>query len=163
MWGWGLPDPGDWVRARRTIPVTLTDHLVGGGVRPGTKGVVLSRSGSRLEVRFDAGWGSHTARIGASDCRLYRRGRGEAAFARRTHVLTIVRPSLAVFLLWPIVWFAIAYVWQEHSTDGLLASLAVGVAYGLLDYVAMAITHPLQFLVYAVFMAVLGRIAFPRR
>jgi hypothetical protein len=163
MWGWGRPEPGDWIRANRTIPVTLSDHLSGSGVRPGTKGVVLGRTGSYLVVRFDAGWGSHTARVRARDCSLHHRGRGEEAFARRTYTLTVVRMALALFLLWPVVWFVIVYLWQQRTVDGLLSSLAVAVAYGFLDYPAMVIAQPTQSVVYAAFLVVLGRVAFPRR
>jgi len=141
----------------------MTDHLTGGGIRPGTLGVVLERTGSHLRVRFDSGWGSCSTRVRASQCRVQSRGRGHAAFARRTNTLTVVRLALAAFLVWPFVWFAVLYVWTNRSFDGLLPALAVGTIDGAANWLALAIIHPVQSLVYAVFLTILSKIAFPRR
>ena len=61
------------------------------GYRPGTLGLVVARTGSWLQVRWDAGWGTTTTTVSVRDCRLHSRGRGEEAFARRTRVMTTVR------------------------------------------------------------------------
>lgn len=159
---WGNPAPGDWVRATRTVPVTLTDRLIGSGIGPGTVGLVVARTGSRLQVRWDAGWGTATCSVPMSDCRLHRRGLGEEAFARRTRVLTTVRVALALFLLWPFVQFAVLYLWMNRTTDGLLPALAVSTVEGALDFVGLALTHPVQSLVYAAFLASLSHLAFRR-
>jgi len=48
-----------------TTPVTLSDQLAGGVIRPGTRGVVTAVTGSRVTVDFDSGRGLHTATVSA--------------------------------------------------------------------------------------------------
>lgn len=159
---WGSPAPGDWVRVTRTVPVSITDHLTNSGLRPGTLGLVIARTGSRLQVRWDAGWGTTTATVSVRDCRLHSRGRGEEAFGRRTRVMTTVRLALALFLIWPFVQFTLIYLWTYRTADGLPPALAIGTVNGVMDFVALAFAHPVQSLVYAVFLSVLSRFAFQR-
>lgn len=160
---WGSPmGPGDWVRATRTVPLGIGDHLTGSGLRPGTLGLVVARSGSRLQVRWDAGWGTTASTVPAHHCRLHSRGRGEDAFARRTRLVTTVRVALALFLVWPFAQFTLVYLWTYRTTEGLLEALAVGAVEGVLDFVATTVEHPVQSLVYGAFLAVVSRVAFRR-
>lgn len=162
---WASPEPGDWVRTTRTLPLTLTDHLLGdgAGLPAGSRGVVLSRNGGRLSVEFDGGWGPITATIRVDDCRIQRRGAGPEAFRSRARRLALVRVSLAVALTLPVLQFLVAYLWQNGSFDGIIAAFAAASVYGALDFLAAAVQHPVQAAVYCVVVTVLTRFAFGGR
>lgn len=81
-------------------------------------------------------------------------------WARR---LVAVRLGLAVFLLWPFAWFAMVYVWQFGTVDGLVPAVALATLDGVGEALAAAAADPLQSLVYAVFLWGVGRVAFGRR
>lgn len=156
----GYPEPGDWVRLKRLTPTSFTDHLTGDGLPAGSLAVVTSRSGGSLEVEVDAGWGSTRTRVRASEVRLVRRGGGQEAFARRVHHLTVVRVSLALFLLWPVLQFTGWYLWEYRTFDGLTTALAIGMVEGAMEQIAELIADPVRGLLLLGFFAVLGRIAF---
>lgn len=158
----GYPDVGDWVRLKKTAPTTLTDHLTGGGLPTGSLGVVTGRFGASLEVDVDAGWGTCRAQVRASDVSIVRRGGGREAFGKRVHLLTIVRVSLALFLLWPIIQFTGWYLWQYRSFDGFTVAFAIAMVEGALQQVEELIAHPIRGLLLLGWFALLGRIAFGR-
>ena len=156
----GYPDVGDWVRLKRTTPTTLTDHLTNGGLPPGSLAVVKGRSFGSLDVEVDAGWGSCDARVRASDVSVVRRGGGHEAFARRVHHLTVIRVSLALFLLWPVIQFTGWYLWEFRSFDGYTTALAISMVEGAIDQVNDLVADPVRGLVLLGFFTLLGRIAF---
>ena len=152
-------------RTRWVLPVTLADHLSGGraGLSAGTLGVVTGRVGPRLEVRFDAGWGSAHARVHVRDVRTVRRGAGLGRFARRTRRVTLVRLAVAAALALLFLRFAAEYVYLNRSADGLPAALGLGVVYGMQDTLLAVAHQPVRSAVYLVVVAVLSRFAFGRR
>jgi len=152
----GYPRPGDWVTARKTLTVGWT----GARIDRGTSGVVVEQVGRHLQVRFDAGLGLTTARVTASEVAVRRRGGGVAAFESRANTLGVVRLALALFLLWPFIWFGVVYVAQNHTTDGLLPALAIGSVDGAANWLLVVVAHPLQSMVYMAFISVLWKFAF---
>lgn len=161
MWG-AAPEPGDWVRARKTIPCTFTDSLLGGGVRPGTKGVVTRRSGSFIDVDFAIGYRKTSVSTPASNCSIDRRAGGLEQFRRRAHVIATIRVALALFILWPFISFVVQYLWQEHTLDGIEASFALAALDSGVVLVGSLIDDPVKTVLYLVFLAVAAKIAFPR-
>ncbi len=159
MWG-GEPRPGDWVVSKELVRTSLTDRLTGGGLRPGTRGVVVARSGSRLVVEFDTGYGRASARVPAGVVRVVRRGGGRDRFERRTGLMTTIRLAVAAFLMFPVLWWIGAYLWTYRTLDGIVPAFAVAALDSLGELVATAIAHPGRSLVYALFLAALGRFAF---
>jgi len=160
-WFAPAPDVGDWVTPIRTLPVTLTDHLTSQGIRPGTRGVVTDRAGSRLTISFGATGG--TIQVPARQVRIVRRGGGIHAYHRRDRILLGIRLGLALWLLAPIIGFTASYLWTNHTTDGLLTELAIGIVYGIGDLITAAITHPVHALGYLALTTIATRIAFHRR
>lgn len=152
--------PGDWVLARERIPVTVTDHLLGAGIQPGTRGVVTSRTASLLEVDFATGYGTTTVTTRASTCTLARRGGGQQSSHSRTRVITTIRLALAAFLLWPLVQFVLSYLWHERTLNGIEAALAVAAVDSLLAWVGAMLAEPGRALAYLGFLAVISKIAF---
>lgn len=160
---WTAPQQGDWVATTRTVPVTLTDRALGGGLPAGTRGVVVERRGGRLGVELDGGWGRVTAEVHARDLRLVGRGRGAAAFRSRTSRLAAARIAVAGMLLLPVGHFVLAYLWAYHTFDGILGAFAVAVLDGAGQSLIAALHEPVRALVYFVVVAVLWRIAFGYR
>lgn len=159
---WRSPDTGDWIRTTKTIPLTLTDAVLGGGLPRGTQGVVNRRAGSRVTADFATGFGTITATVDASSCRVERRGGGRDAFRDHVRLMTVVRLALAAFLSWPIVQFVGVYVWTHHSFDGIAGAFVVGVVDGFGDWLIALVQHPLSTVVYVVFLALLSKVAFRR-
>lgn len=160
MIGLGQPRPGDWVRNTELVPTNLADHVLCSGLRRGTRGVVVSRSWSHLEVEFDTGYGMVRARVPHRAVRVVRRDGGRDRFHRRTSRLTVVRLAVAAFLLFPVVWWVGAYLWTFRTFDGIVPAFAVAAMDSAADLALGALEHPVQSLVYAGFLAVLGRFAF---
>lgn len=157
------PNVGDWIAANETIPLSASDHLTKGGVAPGTRGVVTGRRGNRVDVRFDSTLGTYSATVPMRSVRITRRHGGVEAFERRSSRLTIVRLAALLTMLGPILLFVAQYAWQNHSTEGLLNALAVGVVEGSLELVGTIISHPVASIPYLVLTVGLQRIAFGRR
>lgn len=155
-------DEGDWVRATELIPVTMTDRLTGSGIPRGTLGVVTSRSGSRVEVEFDAGFGTYRTSVRPAQVRLHSRGRGVGSFRQRSKHLTTIRAGAAIALLAPILWYVIQYLWYYRTADGLLAGFATGIVESTLDLLVMAITNPVATLIYLAAGWLVQRLAFGR-
>ena len=165
IWG-GYPQPGDWVQTTVTVPVTITDHLVGheAGIPRGAKGVVLTRTGSRVCVSMDAGWGTQRVTLNSRDCQVVRRDGGVEAFQRRTAHLTAVRIGLALVLAYPVFAFIVQYVWATHGVHGLAGALATGAVQSILDMVTGFLAHPIKSVVYLAVVSVMTHAAFgPRR
>jgi len=159
-----VPQPGDWVATRHRIPISLTDHLLGdaGGLKPGTRGVVVRSSGfGRVEARFSIGLaGSVTASVRSSDLRVVRRGGGEDAFAAHTSRLNAARLGVAIALIAPFAYFVVAWHLHGGTKEGLLPALIDGACSGALDLLAYALTNPMKALIYLVIVTLAGRFAF---
>lgn len=157
------PQPGDWVRLRRSFPANWYDVVSGGGLPAGALGVVTSRSGRTLTVTFDTGFGSATTTVPDRACRVVRRGAGVARFQRRMGTRALIRTGVAAALLLPLVVYAGEYVLKQRGTEGLAASLASAVVHSAVESVTAAIENPLRAGIYATVVAALSRFAFGRR
>lgn len=167
MWFWSTPRPGDWVRSTRRVPVGVLDQLTGGGLPPGTRGVVVGTAPgllcSDLLVAYDAGLaGTVTARTRARDLRTVRRGGGVDEFRRSRGRLAAARAGVAAVFVAPVLWFAIQYVVERRSTDGLMSTLVVGSVYGAFDFVGFLVAEPLRAIAYLLVTSVAWRFAFRR-
>lgn len=156
----GSPDVGDWVRLKKRTAVTFTDILTGDGLPEGSLGVVVARFGSSLQVDVDAGWGSSRATVKSWDVRVVRRKGGQEAFAKRTHYLTVVRVSLALFLAWPVISYIALYFWEHQTFDGLTIHLSIGLIEGAFEQVNQLIADPVRGLLLLGLFALFSRIAF---
>jgi hypothetical protein len=159
MWG-RQPEADDWVRASRQIKTNLTDHLTGSGIEPGARGVVTGRSGKHVDVEFDTGYGTTSVTVPASHVKLTHRGGGTNRFRRRIRVMTTIRLALLGFLLYPMAEFAIQYLLQYGTLDGIVPAFTLAAVEGIGEWLMTAIYNPIQTLIYSAFLAVLGRIAF---
>lgn len=159
MWG-NLLQTGDWVRLTATIPVSVTDHLRGSGIPSGTRGVVVSKIGSRIEADFDTGYGTTRAHVPASKCRLIRRDGGQETFTRNANFILTARLALIVFLCWPVIQFTALYWWENKGFHGLVEELTIASFYSVGDMILSAINDPIGTFIYLLFIAVLSRIAF---
>lgn len=158
------PDVGDWVRTtgRRRIPTTFADHLVDGGLRPGTRGVVVGRVGwSRLDVDFDAGFGTQRATVKTANLRVVRGRGGVDEFHRRADVVGWARLGVELVLIAPFVIEAVRYM-CAHGTHGLLLDLALAVVNSVIGVFELMIAAPVQTAVYLVGLTLLSRFAFGR-
>ncbi len=159
MWG-RHPEADDWVRASRQIKTNLTDHVTGSGIELGARGVVTGRSGNHVDVEFDNGYGTTSVTVPASHVRLTQRGGGTDRFRRRIRLMTTIRLALIAFLLYPLAEFAVHYLLQYGTLDGIVPALTLAALEGTGEWLMMAINNPIQTVIYAVFLAVLGKIAF---
>ncbi len=167
MSGWpgGDPQVGDWVRSTRVLPVTFTDHLLGGdaGIARGSKGVVLARRGRRVTVAFDVGWGTQRATVSIRDCRVVRRGGGADRFFRISRYTTAARLGLALVLLFPVLQFVVQYLLINHSLNGITDELVLATVQGALDMAVDLLNHPVKSIVYLLVVGVMSRFAFGAR
>ncbi|MFE7224782.1 hypothetical protein ACFU7D_08370 [Nocardioides sp. NPDC057577] len=127
--------PGDIVRARRTIHLSLGDRLAGRGVRTGRRGVVIATTGRRAKVTFDArhggsGWVS-TRSVGVA-----------RRFAEPVPWIVPVKAALVVFLGAPTLGFVVAYAWENRAFDGLPHAVGVRMGEGALAWGELAARDP---------------------
>lgn len=155
--------PGDWVRTKRLTKQTFYDHAAGTGIPSGTLGVVKETVGSRVVVELDAGWGTTHVTVPAHDLRLVRRRGGTDRFHSWSRRMTIIRLGCAVALALPVVMYVVQYVWAYHTFDGIVPAFAVACLDSAGYFLAAAIAHPLQALVFCAVCAVISRIAWGRR
>lgn len=161
---WSSLEPGDWVRTTRTVPLTLTDRLLGdGGLPRGTRGVVIARRGGRLDVELDVGWGITRATVKTRDVRAVRRGGGVGEFRARRSRLATARFAVAVALTLPLAHFTILYWWTYRSFDGFVPALVTAALYSAEDSFVAALHQPVKAILYFAVVALLGRFAFGRR
>jgi len=158
----GSIGPGDWVSTTSAIPVTLSDHLTGGGIRSGTRGVVTAVSGSRVTVDFDSGWGLHTATVSMRNLRRARAGGGVERFRSRARTTTLIRIGLGIALCFPVVLFAVEYLWMFHTLDGIVPAFLTACLDSVGDWVGAAIAHPVHTLVFSVVVGLISRWVFRR-
>ena len=165
-WFFGSPDVGDWVRTTKSVPVTLTDSLMGTGLPAGTRGVVLEAGGlfgTWLVVKLDGGFaGRVTVRLRASHVRVLRRRAGVDRFDRAVARRTAMRAGATLALVAPIVWFVGSYVVSTGGTDGMLPALAEGVILSFIELVQYFVTSPMQAAIYCALAWGFGRLAFGR-
>lgn len=159
MW-FSTPEVGDWVRLKRRTPVSFSDHLTDGGLPAGSRACVLGRTGSRLELEVDAGWGSTRVSVRSHDVTVIRRGGGSEAFARRVRLVTTVRVSLALVLVWPVLQFVATYLWVNRTFEDIVPAFVMGVLDGLPEQIEAAIAEPWKAVLSFLLFAVMGRIAF---
>ncbi|WP_347351354.1 hypothetical protein [Intrasporangium sp.] len=155
-------EPGDWVKLTRTVPTSFTDQLTGDGLRAGTQALVITRHGRRLQIDADAGWGTVTATIDATDAVVVRRDGGTDRWQATTHRRTTARLALALALAWPILSFATQYIWLQHSLDGLPGAIALGIVSAIPDQVEAFLNEPVKAVLYIALTTALARIAFGR-
>lgn len=154
---------GDWVRADRQIPVTMSDHLSGAGLSRGTRGVVTDVAGQRLTVEFESGWGGMVrARTLVRDVRLVRRGGGLDRFSRRNAYVGHVRLGLALALFFPFIYFVVWYRLRHGGFDGIVAAFAESAIDSALATVDAAVAHPVQTVVYLLITGLVSRWVFRR-
>lgn len=159
MWG-TPPGAGDWVKVKETLPVSVTDHLLGAGLPAGTQGVVTGRTGNKLDVEFDTGFGTARATVPAGKCALVKRGGGKEAFIRRAGTVGTIRFALCLFLTWPLIQFAGLYWWEKRTFDGIVEDFTLAAVESAGEWVVTVIHDPGPALIYALFIAVLSRFAF---
>lgn len=160
---WRSFEVGDWVRTRRNVPVTIADHVTGGGVPKGSNGVVTEVRGGQVVVDVDAGWGTVTTTVRHSDLSLRRRGGGVEVFRRRSGRMATVRIAAALTLALPVLWYVAQYVWYYRTLDGITADFAVGVVEAGWAFLEGAIEHPVRALAFVAVSWLVGRLAFGRR
>lgn len=152
---------GDWVTTTTIIAVTLADSLTNSGLPTGTPGVVTGTVGwSRVTVDFNAGFGITTATVPTRSLRRTRPGGGIDAFHTRTSRRVPIRIGAALALALPGIWFVTQYLWTYHTLDGILPATAIGIVEGAGDLLEMAITHPVQTLIYLAAATLTHRIAY---
>lgn len=160
------PQPGDWIKTTRPIRVSLTDYLMGdnGGIRPGTRGVVIRVHGwNSLEVLLDTGLsGSVTARVRPGQIRVVRRDAGIDSFRETTSRINAIRFGVAMAFVLPLGYFAIVWFLKGGTTDGLTAALVDSAIYGMLDLLSYALSNPINALIYIAIVSVAARFAFGR-
>jgi hypothetical protein len=156
-------EAGDWVKATETIPVTLGDHLGGGGIQPGTRGVVTGLSGRRATVDFDSGWGTFTATVPNRSLSRIRRTGGVDRFHSRARTAALVRLGLAIALLFPMLYFVGAYLWTYGTFDGMLPAFIDASIAGVGDWIGAALANPVQTIIFSVVVGLLGRWVFRHR
>lgn len=161
MYFWNNLEPGDWVRTTETTNITLTDHVAGTGLPPGTRGVITSRDGSRATVDLDAGYGMVTATLPARLLQPARPGGGIKRFHHHVSFLATVRLALACFLLWPFIQYAIDFLVTYRSFDGFIESLPIAILESMGEFVLTVFSQPLPALTYMAFLTLLSWIAFP--
>ncbi len=157
------PQPDDWVVTTAPIKTSLSDYVTkDAGIRPGTRGVVLGRSGWRsLTVRLDGGLlGTVTVRAHSSQVRVTRRAAGVEAFASRTGRLNAARFGVAALLVGPPLLFAVSWLLHGGSKAGLLVALTESVIYGTLDLLSYALSSPVHALIYVALLTTAMRFAF---
>lgn len=156
------PTVNDWVRASRQIKTSPTDHLMDGGIKAGTRGVVTGYSGRQVEVEFETPYGLISATVPCSHLQVTKRGGGRSRFYQRVRVVVTVRLALATFLLYPFGDFTIRYLLASGSMEGIVPAFTLAAMDNLGIWLITAIDNPGQTIVYGIFLAVLGRIAFPK-
>ncbi|WP_286928886.1 MULTISPECIES: hypothetical protein [Aeromicrobium] len=161
MW-WHTAGPGDWVRADKHIHASLGDYLVGAGISPGTRGVVVERRGGRALVEFGHGIGATRATVPVNNLSVVRRGGGIDSFHTRSRRMAVVRLALAAFLLFPLAQFVILHLWEHHTFAGIVPAFAEAAVWSVGDWLGMLLGNPVQTLVYCGFLWVLAKIAFRR-
>lgn len=159
MWG-THPGAGDWVKVTETMPVSVTDHLFGAGLPVGTRGVVTGRTGNKLDVEFDTGFGTTRAIVPTTKCALVKRGGGKDVFIRRAGTVRTIRLALGLFLTWPLLQFAGLYWWEKRTFDGIVEEFTLAAFESAGEWLMTVIHDPLPALTYALFIAVLSRFAF---
>lgn len=159
--------PGDLVRARRDIPLTITDHVTGGaGIRKGSKGLVRARTSSSLTVAFDTGGGMIEATIRTRDCELIRRSVDEQRFMNFAQLKAAIRLGALITMALPILWYVIVYWTQTGSLDGIIESIVISALESALEIPGLILAHPAQTLIWLLAGSLAARIAFgpgPRR
>ena len=157
------PEPGDWVRTARRLPVSTYDMLTGDGLPLGTRGLVRSYRHGRLVVDLDTGWGTVTVSLRPRDCFVVRAGGGEQAFRRRASRVLLVRASVLAGLHLPLVLFVASYAWQRGTLDGVQGALVLAAIDSAFAAVEAAVHSPQQALLYYGVVALLLRFALGRR
>jgi hypothetical protein len=165
MTGWwsGNIQTGDWIKATETIPITLSDHLSGDGIRPGTRGAATGVSGSRVTVEFESGWGTYTATVDQRKVTKIRSGGGVDRFRGRARTTALVRLGLAIALLFPTLYFVGAYLWTFGTFDGIIPAFLEASIASLGDWISAALAHPFQTLIFSVVVGLISRWVFRSR
>lgn len=153
-------DPGDLVSARRDIPISMTDHLTGtAGIRQGNRGLVRSRTGSRLTVAFDTGTGITETTVHARDCRLLRRQADEQRFLDYARFKASIRAGAMIALTAPFLWYTALYWWTAGTLDGLIEAMTLSALESALELPALILAHPAQTLIWLAAGTLATRIA----
>lgn len=144
--------PGDVVRAQRTIPLRLSDRLAGRGVRSGRHGVVIATDGRKARVTFDG------RRYGGTG---WVRSRNLGVVSRAPRPLAWIVPvkaALVVFLGAPAIRFIVVHVWPHSGFDGFGAAVGNQVGERILAWGQLAAADPHRALLYLGFLGVVSRL-----
>lgn len=156
------PGTGDLVTARRDISASLTEELTDTpSVRQGTRGLVRKRTGNRLTVAFDTGYGLTETTIHTSDCRLIQRTANEKRFMDWAQLKTAIRVGALIALAAPILWYIVLYWAQTGSLNGVIEALTLAALDSALEVPGLILTHPVQTLVWLAAGTLATRIAYP--
>lgn len=161
MWG-HTPQPGDWVRTTTKVPIGIADYLTASGLPAGTSGVVTGRTGRRVTVELDTGYGLATATVDANHLTTTRRQGGRSPFLARTRLRNGARVGLMLFIAWPTIQYIATYLWINHTADGLIESIFLSTLEAAGDFLVASITSPIKALLYIALLTVLSRLAFKR-
>ncbi|CAI9413189.1 hypothetical protein [Nocardioides sp. T2.26MG-1] len=157
---WGSVRDGDWVKVDTDINLGM---LGGTTIKAGTKGVVTGVSTgwitSRADVQFDSGFGTAHANVPTHRLRLIRPNGGVDRFTTRQRRLAAARSALLLFLAWPIIWWAIQYVWINRGFSGITSGFALSIVGSIGDWIIMVISNPVKGIIYLGFLWIVGRLA----
>jgi len=156
----GLVEEGDWVVAKRVIPVSFSDHLTDSGIAEGTRGVVISSSWGYALVEFNDGFGAVRVDVKKSDLRVVKKRGGVVGFRERSRRLTIVRVGALIAILAPLVWYAAQYWWYYRSFNGFIPALALGALESAGDFLAGAFADPVRAVIFLLVTGVTAHLAF---
>lgn len=156
---WGRVRDGDWVQVDTDVKV----GMLGGTVKAGTKGVVTGVSTgwitSRAHVQFDGGFGAVHANVPTYRLRLIRPNGGVDRFTTRQRRLAATRAALLLFLAWPIIWWAVQYVWINKGFSGITSGFALSIVQSIGDWIIMLVSNPVKGIIYLGFLWIVGRLA----
>ena len=154
-------DIGDRVAARKSIPLTLTEQLTDTyQVRQGTHGLVRNRTGNRLTVAFDTGYGITETVVLACNCRLLQRNANEKRFSNWAQLKAAVRAGTLIALAAPIIWYSIAYWTETGSLDGVIEALTLTAIDSALELPGLILAQPGQTILWLLLSGLATRIAF---
>lgn len=73
--------------------------------------------------------------------------------------MSAVRWAVTAFLVFPVVWWVASYLAAHRTLEGIAPAFALGLLDSAAGLLASAVEHPVQTVVYLLFLLALGRFA----